>query len=274
MADGSSSSSPPHRSQDLDPTSTAGAAASGGGGGGNGGTSYYAAASARSPWQLVILHGKPACGKLTVAQELCRLTGLRLFDNHLIVNAVLALYDFGTPGFVQLRGQLWRTSFATMLQMPPGGGGVVFTFNPENTVPQEFIDDLLAMFGRSSSVLQTEGGHGGVGGGSAGGDDGDNDKEDVDKEGRPKPKQKNIDAGNVVVVKCVEVVCDEAVIEQRMDLASRHAKQKLTSKSLYVQLRDSGVFDSPKVPADLQVETSKMSATQAAEHIAAWLSKK
>ena len=40
--------------------------------------------------KLVVLHGPPAVGKLTVARELARLTGWRLFHNHLVVDALLA----------------------------------------------------------------------------------------------------------------------------------------------------------------------------------------
>jgi hypothetical protein len=36
--------------------------------------------------KLVVLYGLPATGKLMVARELSRLTGLRLFHNHLTVD--------------------------------------------------------------------------------------------------------------------------------------------------------------------------------------------
>lgn len=92
--------------------------------------------------KLLFLHGPPAAGKLTIAREVAARTGWRLFHNHLTVNLALAVYDFGTPGFVALREQIWLTVFRRALadRLP----GLVFTFNPENSVPQKFIDDLLA----------------------------------------------------------------------------------------------------------------------------------
>ena len=92
--------------------------------------------------KLLVLHGPPAAGKLTIAREVAALTGWRLFHNHLTVNLALAVYDFGTPGFVALREQIWLTVFRRALadRLP----GVIFTFNPENSVPQKFIDDLFA----------------------------------------------------------------------------------------------------------------------------------
>lgn len=94
--------------------------------------------------KFFFLYGAPAVGKLTIARELSRLTGCRLFDNHLVVDAVLALHDFGTPSFIALRETIWRAAFDSMVREKPEPG-VIFTFNPENTVAQKFIDDLFAL---------------------------------------------------------------------------------------------------------------------------------
>ena len=91
---------------------------------------------------LLFLHGPAAAGKYTVAKELVTLTGFELYHNHLVVDEVLKTHAFGTPGFVVERDRLWRKFFA---QFPgPGRTNIIFTFNPENTVPQAFIDWLFA----------------------------------------------------------------------------------------------------------------------------------
>jgi hypothetical protein len=92
--------------------------------------------------KLLFLYGRPAVGKLTVAREVAARTGGRLFHNHLAVNLALALYDFGTPGFVALREKIWNDVFRQALsdRLPL----LIFTFNPENSVPQRFIDGLFA----------------------------------------------------------------------------------------------------------------------------------
>jgi hypothetical protein len=92
--------------------------------------------------KLILLFGRPAAGKLTIARELAALTGGRLFHNHLTVNLALALYEFGSPGFVALRERIWMDVFRQALadRLPL----VLFTFNPEDSVPQRFIDGLFA----------------------------------------------------------------------------------------------------------------------------------
>jgi hypothetical protein len=91
--------------------------------------------------KLVFLHGPPAVGKLTIARELGELTGWRVFHNHLTVDLALSIFDFGTPGFVALRENIWLTAIRAALdaRLP----ALIFTFNPESSVPQRFIDELF-----------------------------------------------------------------------------------------------------------------------------------
>ncbi len=90
---------------------------------------------------LVFLFGAPATGKYTVGRELAALTGFELYHNHLVVDDVLQRHAFGSPGFVAERDRAWR---AHLSAAPTRNlAGLIFTFNPENTVPQEFIDWLF-----------------------------------------------------------------------------------------------------------------------------------
>jgi hypothetical protein len=103
--------------------------------------------------RLIFIHGPAAAGKYTVAKELAALTGFELYHNHLVVDEVLKTHPFGTPGFVAERDRRWRDYFAEH----PGRTkpGVIFTFNPENTVPQAFIDWLFAEMARRGVTLHS-----------------------------------------------------------------------------------------------------------------------
>jgi len=50
----------------------------------------------------VIIYGPPAAGKLTVATELANRTRYKLFHNHLSIDCVKPVFDFGTPPFLRL----------------------------------------------------------------------------------------------------------------------------------------------------------------------------
>ena len=104
---------------------------------------------------LIFIHGPAAAGKYTVAKEFAALTGFELYHNHLVVDEVLKAHPFGTPGFVTERDRRWRDYFAQF----PGSAtpNIIFTFNPENSVPQEFIDWLFAeMERRGVKLLSVE----------------------------------------------------------------------------------------------------------------------
>jgi shikimate kinase len=56
--------------------------------------------------KLIILYGPPAVGKLTVGQELAKLTGFRLFHNHLAIDLAHEIYEWGNPAFFTLVHQI------------------------------------------------------------------------------------------------------------------------------------------------------------------------
>lgn len=88
--------------------------------------------------RLIFLHGPPAVGKLTVARELERLSGYHLFHNHLTVDLVTAIFPFGSEPFVELREQIWLSTFGVAVR---SNQSLIFTFAPERTVRTDFIEN-------------------------------------------------------------------------------------------------------------------------------------
>lgn len=88
--------------------------------------------------KLVFLHGTPGVGKLTVARELAALTGFKVFHNHLTVDLVGAVFEFGSKPFVELRERIWLDVFAEAAR--DGLSGLIFTFAFEPTVRPDFIE--------------------------------------------------------------------------------------------------------------------------------------
>lgn len=52
--------------------------------------------------KLIIIYGPPAAGKLTVANEVAKRTGFKVFHNHLSIDAIEPVFDFGTRPFFKL----------------------------------------------------------------------------------------------------------------------------------------------------------------------------
>lgn len=90
--------------------------------------------------QLVFLHGPAAAGKLTVARVVAERTGFALFHNHLVVDAVSAVFPFGSPEFRRLRERFWLETFEAAAREERS---LIFTFNPEATVSAGFTQDAV-----------------------------------------------------------------------------------------------------------------------------------
>jgi hypothetical protein len=52
--------------------------------------------------KLVFIYGAPAVGKLTVAHQIAKDTGFKVFHNHLSIDAIEPIFDFGTKPFWKL----------------------------------------------------------------------------------------------------------------------------------------------------------------------------
>ena len=89
--------------------------------------------------KVVFLYGPPAAGKHTIGTLLSEKTGLPLFHNHLTVDLVTSLFEFGTPGFIDLREKVWLSSFSAAAK---ANRSFIFTFNPESTVDPSLIARL------------------------------------------------------------------------------------------------------------------------------------
>lgn len=101
--------------------------------------------------ELIFIYGLPAAGKLTVATELAAITGYKLFHNHLVVDLLLSVFDFGSPPFVELREDIWLSVFeqACRSKLP----GLIFTFTPEGTVRPGFIREVKSTLAREGGEI-------------------------------------------------------------------------------------------------------------------------
>ena len=102
--------------------------------------------------QLVFLHGPVAAGKLTVARLVAERTDIALFHNHLVVDAVAAVFPFGSPEFVRLREHFWIETIAAAARE---GRSLIFTFAPEPSVAADFPERLSAIVAAAGGRVLT-----------------------------------------------------------------------------------------------------------------------
>lgn len=90
---------------------------------------------------LVFIYGPPATGKLTVATELAKLTGYKLFHNHLTVDLVESLFEFGTERASRLSAKFRLEMFeeAGKAKLP----GIIFTYVYVKDSDDEFVTSVI-----------------------------------------------------------------------------------------------------------------------------------
>lgn len=91
--------------------------------------------------RLIFIYGPVAAGKLTIGRLVADRTGMALFHNHLVVDAVASVFPFGSQEFRDLRETFWLD---TMILAAKTNRSLVFTFAPEPTVAADFPHRLAA----------------------------------------------------------------------------------------------------------------------------------
>jgi cytidylate kinase len=96
--------------------------------------------------KFVVIFGPPAVGKMSVGSELAKLSGLKLFHNHMTIDLVLNFFEFGDPRFHKLVSEFRRRIFEEVAasELP----GLIFTFvwALDLESDKDFIDRSCAIF--------------------------------------------------------------------------------------------------------------------------------
>jgi AAA domain len=95
---------------------------------------------------LVIIFGPPAVGKMTVGLELERLTGFRLFHNHMTVDPVMRLFPFDSPAFRRLVAEFRQRVFEEYAATESKGLVFTFVWALENPQDRAFVDRTMKVF--------------------------------------------------------------------------------------------------------------------------------
>lgn len=75
--------------------------------------------------KLLFIYGSPAVGKLTVAREIAARTGFKVFHNHLSIDCIEPIFEFGSKSFGKLIGLIRRETIREAAQV---GQNLIYTF--------------------------------------------------------------------------------------------------------------------------------------------------
>ena len=109
---------------------------------------------------LILLIGFAGTGKYTIGRELCRRTGAKLVDNHLIANPVFTVLD--GDGITPLPREVWaklkeirRIVYDSIRELSPPNLGFVLTMELRENNPGEHyaIDDLEKLAAARQSLF-------------------------------------------------------------------------------------------------------------------------
>lgn len=93
--------------------------------------------------KLVFILGDAAVGKMTVGQELMKITGLRLFHNHMTIEPVIEIFGrYDGKTISEMRDLIFRNFAAS------GNDGMIFTMMMDFDMPSEweYLEHIKKIF--------------------------------------------------------------------------------------------------------------------------------
>lgn len=91
--------------------------------------------------KLLIIYGAPAAGKLTIATEVAKRTGFKLFHNHVSIDCVKPVFEFGSKPFLRM---IETIRFAMIAEAAREGVDLIHTFVYASGEDDDHFASLIA----------------------------------------------------------------------------------------------------------------------------------
>jgi len=104
--------------------------------------------------KLIFIVGPPAVGKMTVGQELKKITDFKLFFNHMSLELVNQFFDWSTPPFKNLDKTIRFAIFEEVAKSDLAGliFTMVWAFSDEED--EEYVDQIIGIFKKENKNLE------------------------------------------------------------------------------------------------------------------------
>ena len=103
--------------------------------------------------KFVLIVGPPAVGKMTVGQELAKLSGLSLFHNHMSLELANQFFDFGTAPFRRVDRQIRFTIFQEVAQSDLEGLIFTLVWAFDDKEDEEYVDEIIQIFRKQNAQI-------------------------------------------------------------------------------------------------------------------------
>jgi RNase adaptor protein for sRNA GlmZ degradation len=90
--------------------------------------------------RLIFIYGPPAAGKLTVAREIATLTGYKVFHNHLSIDCIEPIFEFGSASFGKLINLI---RIETIAEAARTGVNLIYTFCYAKDADDAHVEQIL-----------------------------------------------------------------------------------------------------------------------------------
>jgi len=100
---------------------------------------------------VVVLYGPPAAGKLTVARELSKITGMKLFHNHLTTNAARSIFPISKKEEIELHRKLRLVCFDAAAREKVD---LIFTYCYAGKKSDSFVKKMLNVVGKRGGKVK------------------------------------------------------------------------------------------------------------------------
>ena len=101
--------------------------------------------------RLIFIYGAPAVGKLTVAKELSKITGYKLFHNHLTLDLVETIFNSNEAGFWELVNKLRLKVFEITTRSKLKG--LIFTYGDIASDNFSFVKKVIKIIEKNKGKI-------------------------------------------------------------------------------------------------------------------------
>jgi hypothetical protein len=102
---------------------------------------------------FVIVFGPLAVGKMTVGQELEKITDLKLFHNHMTIDLILPFFDMKSPSFKRLVDAFRIQIFEEVAKSKLSGLIFTYVWELDSEKDCKFIDTIVQIFEQENATV-------------------------------------------------------------------------------------------------------------------------